>query len=477
MPGWPAPSPARPLILGPSPPPAATAARTRSRRRPRRHPAGGPDRIAPADEGAAGAGLRLRVGDRRQRPVQLRHLGRGAGPRDARTCWAPIPPTWCSRPRTRRHFQADSPPGRVCWSGPAPGRRALLPASAGAGDLRRARRVPLRARRLPRRDRRAGPRRRPVRGHGHRERSLIQLFRALRQAADPKATIEMGVATAAQATGAAGAMLSAPSTAGEAGEAIAQFGVPDRRAAALARQAIATAAGALGGRDGRRLLALPGELRRAGRRGPDAVAAGGPARLAGRRPVPAARADRPARRRDRPGGRAGGAVAPQPDRRARPGCSTGAASRRGSRTWSRRRATGSGGALVYVDLDNFKQINDRHGHAQGDAALRAAAELLRRVGARRRSGGAAGRRRIRRLDGERRCAPKCCAAGGSWRRRPRRCSASRRMPIRRSGFPSASRCCGPASAMIAMRDLIALADRAMYQVKHGAKGGVALLEE
>src|SRR5262249_54487847 len=36
----------------------------------------------------------------------------------------------------------------------------------------------------------------------HRERSLIQLFRALRQAADPKAAMEMGVSTAAQATGA-----------------------------------------------------------------------------------------------------------------------------------------------------------------------------------------------------------------------------------------------------------------------------------
>src|SRR5204862_5085 len=34
--------------------------------------------------------------------------------------------------------------------------------------------------------------------------------------------------------------------------------------------------------------------------------------------------------------------------------------------------------LIYVDLDNFKQVNDRHGHAQGDAALRAAAEVLRR---------------------------------------------------------------------------------------------------
>jgi diguanylate cyclase (GGDEF)-like protein/PAS domain S-box-containing protein len=36
-----------------------------------------------------------------------------------------------------------------------------------------------------------------------------------------------------------------------------------------------------------------------------------------------------------------------------------------------------GGVLVYIDLDNFKELNDRRGHATGDAALIATAEMLR----------------------------------------------------------------------------------------------------
>ena len=38
--------------------------------------------------------------------------------------------------------------------------------------------------------------------------------------------------------------------------------------------------------------------------------------------------------------------------------------------------TGRPGALVYVDLDNFKIINDTHGHERGDAALRGVSDLL-----------------------------------------------------------------------------------------------------
>ncbi len=56
--------------------------------------------------------------------------------------------------------------------------------------------------------------------------------------------------------------------------------------------------------------------------------------------------------------------------------------RRGFETEMRRtladiKRYGEGGALLYIDLDGFKQTNDTHGHACGDAVLQKVAAVLR----------------------------------------------------------------------------------------------------
>lgn len=156
---------------------------------------------------------------------------------------------------------------------------------------------------------------------------------------------------------------------------------------------------------------------------------------------------------------------------------TGLLNRRGfeaeaKRRFGRLQQSGRQAVFMYVDLDNFKAVNDTHGHAVGDEALTFVRDLLRnntrptdlvaRVG---------GDEFVLWLDGAgqavaERCARVLITASAALRR----FSGTPSKPL---GMSIGAVIYDPRTAE-GFSDLIARADRLMYQVKKDGKGGYAI---
>ncbi len=125
--------------------------------------------------------------------------------------------------------------------------------------------------------------------------------------------------------------------------------------------------------------------------------------------------------------------------------------------------------LFYIDLDNFKLVNDRHGHKAGDRALVELAESLRREG---RSGDLAAR-----LGGDE-FALFCAGMPADAAERKGRAliEAAKTLtadPERTLGVSVGAAVRGRDSGE-GLQALIDRADAAMYAVKHGGKGGLEM---
>jgi diguanylate cyclase (GGDEF)-like protein len=131
------------------------------------------------------------------------------------------------------------------------------------------------------------------------------------------------------------------------------------------------------------------------------------------------------------------------------------------------------GALIYVDLDNFKLVNDRFGHQQGDAALRTVAAIL--------SGSARAGDLVARLGGDEFALWLTGSDGDGATAKARKLleraaelaefsgDAEHRLGFSIGIAPQAAGAGEPIEA------LVARADAAMYRAKQNGKGGYALI--
>jgi diguanylate cyclase (GGDEF)-like protein/PAS domain S-box-containing protein len=136
------------------------------------------------------------------------------------------------------------------------------------------------------------------------------------------------------------------------------------------------------------------------------------------------------------------------------------------------RRTRRSGTLVYVDLDNFKPVNDVHGHHQGDAVLRELAAMLadgtRIADIVARLGGDEFALWLEETDETAAIAKAKSLLADSHRLRPLSADDARPLGI------SIGMAVSDPAADESLDDLVARADKAMYQVKHGGKSGIAV---
>jgi diguanylate cyclase (GGDEF)-like protein len=131
-----------------------------------------------------------------------------------------------------------------------------------------------------------------------------------------------------------------------------------------------------------------------------------------------------------------------------------------------------GAALFFIDLDNFKQVNDRHGHQQGDLALVALSRILREQ--------TRGRDLVARLGGDEFAlfiediTPAAAAhKGNELLRAGAELESYSGDPDEPLGFSVGIAACDP-EGRESLDSLIDRADQAMYRVKRRGKGGLDL---
>ncbi|MCL4794857.1 MAG: diguanylate cyclase [Bryobacteraceae bacterium] len=127
-------------------------------------------------------------------------------------------------------------------------------------------------------------------------------------------------------------------------------------------------------------------------------------------------------------------------------------------------------AVVLADLDNFKQVNDRWGHAAGDAVL---VEAARRM-----ESGVRPYDSLGRYGGEEFLAVlPGCDEGGAISLASRLAGNLRRDPVLYDGEPisvtgSFGVSCAPAGAQVGVDDLLRAADEALYEAKRTGRDRV-----